>query len=87
MMLSKVYAFLAGIVAIAGLVLAAFLKGRSNGKEEVKQEVVKEQTKAVEEVASKRVENVKVVNRVQQEVTVSSDKAVDKELNDEWTRG
>lgn len=86
-MLSKVYAFLAGIVAIAGLVLAAFLKGRSNGKEEVKQEVVKEQTKAVEEVASKRVENVKVVNRVQQEVTVSSDKAVDKELNDEWTRG
>lgn len=86
-MLSKVYAFLAGIVAIAGLVLAAFLKGRSNGKEEVKQEVVKEQTKAVEEVASKRVENVKVVNRVQQEVTISSDKAVDKELNDEWTRG
>ena len=86
-MLSKVYAFLAGIVAIAGLVLAAFLKGRSNGKEEVKQEVVKEQTKAVEEVAAKRVENVKVVNRVQQEVTVSSDKAVDKELNDEWTRG
>lgn len=86
-MLSKVYTFLAGIVAIAGLVLAAFLKGRSNGKEEVKQEVVKEQTKAVEEVAAKRVENVKVVNRVQQEVTVSSDKAVDKELNDEWTRG
>ena len=86
-MLSKVYAFLAGIVAIAGLVLAAFLKGRSNGKEEVKQEVVKEQTKAVEEVASKRVENVKAVNRVQQEVTVSSDKAVDKELNDKWTRG
>ena len=86
-MLSKVYAFLAGIVAIAGLVLAAFLKGRSNGKEEVKQEVVKEQTKAVEEVAAKRVENVKVVNRVQQEVTLSSDKAVDKELNDEWTRG
>ena len=86
-MLSKVYAFLAGIVAIAGLVLAAFLKGRSNGKEEVKQEVVKEQTKAVEEVAAKRVENIRVVNRVQQEVTVSSDKAVDKELNDEWTRG
>ena len=86
-MLSKVYAFLAGIVAIAGLILAAFLKGRSNGKEEVKQEVVKEQTKAAEEVAAKRVENVKVVNRVQQEVTVSSDKAVDKELNDEWTRG
>ena len=86
-MLSKVYAFLAGIVAIAGLVLAAFLKGRSNGKEEVKQEVVKEQTKAVEEVAAKRVENVKVVNRVQQEVTVSGDRAVDKELNDKWTRG
>lgn len=86
-MLSKVYAFLAGIAAIAGLVLAAFLKGRSNGKEEVKQEVVKEQTKAVEEVAAKRVENVKVVNRVQQEVTLSSDKAVDKGLNDEWTRG
>lgn len=86
-MLSKVYAFLAGIVAIAGLVLAAFLKGRSNGKEEVKQEVVKEQTKAVEEVAAKRVENVKVANRVQQEVVTTSDKAVDKELNDEWTRG
>lgn len=86
-MLSKVYAFLAGIVAIAGLVLAAFLKGRSNGKEEVKQEVREEHNKAVDEVASKRVENVKVVNRVQQEVTVSSDKAVDKELNDEWTRG
>ena len=86
-MLSKVYAFLAGIVAIAGLVLAAFLKGRSNGKEEVKQEVVKEQTKAVEEVATQRVENVKVANRVQQEVVTTSDKAVDKELNDEWTRG
>lgn len=86
-MVAKFKLILAGIVAIAGLVIAAFLKGRSNGKEEVKQEVVKEQTKAVEEVAAKRVENVKVVNRVQQEVTVSSDKAVDKELNDEWTRG
>ena len=86
-MLSKVYAFLAGIVAIAGLVLAAFLKGRSNGKEEVKQEVVKEQTKAVEEVAAKRVENVKVVKDVQKETINSSDSFIDKELSDKWTRG
>lgn len=86
-MLSKIQLILAGIVAVAGAILAAFLKGRDSGKEEVLKEVAKEQTKAVNEVANQRVENVKVVNSVQQDVIASSDKAVDKELNDEWTRG
>ena len=83
----SIKSILVGIGAFIALLFAAFFKGRSSGKQEVQREVVKEQTKAVEEVAQTRVENVKVANRVKQDVIKSSDKQVDKELNDEWTRG
>lgn len=85
-MFSKIKLILASIVAVVGLIAAAFLRGRSSGKQEVQKEVKEVQTKAVEEVAHQRVENVKVVNKVQQEVIKSSDPAVDKELTNEWTR-
>ena len=83
----SIKSILVGIGAFIALLFAALFKGRSSGKQEVQREVVKEQTKAVEEVAQERVENVKVANRVLQEVVISSDTKVDKELNDEWTRG
>lgn len=86
-MLAKFKAILIGTVLFIVALLAAFFKGRSSGKQEVQEEVQKTQNKAVEEVAEKRVESVKVVNRVQQKVVASSDEAVDKELNDKWTRG
>lgn len=83
----SIKSILVGIGAFIALLFAAFFKGRSSGKQEVQEEVQKMQNKAVEEVAEKRVESVKVVNRVQQKVVASSDEAVDKELNDKWTRG
>ena len=86
-MVAKFKAILIGTVLFIVALLAAFFKGRSSGKQEVQEEVQKTQNKAVEEVAEKRVESVKVVNRVQQKVVASSDEAVDKELNDKWTRG
>ena len=74
------------LTALVALVVAYF-KGRSSGKEEVKQEVREEHNKAVDEVATQRVENVKVLTDVQKKVINSSDSVVDKELSDKWTRG
>ena len=85
-MLTKLQAILVGFLTLIGIVIAVFFKGRASGKQEVQQEVVKEQTKAVEEVAQQRVDSVKVVKDVQQKVINSSDSAIDKELLDDWTR-
>lgn len=85
-MLTKLQAILVGFLTLIGIVIAVFFKGRASGKQEVQQEVVKEQTKAVEEVAQQRVDSVKVVKDVQQKVINSSDSAIDKELSDDWTR-
>lgn len=93
-MVAKFKLILAGIGAVLLLLITAFFKGRSSGVAEteskvqdIKDEVKASHTAAVEEVAQTRVENVKVANRVKQDVIKSSDKQVDKELNDEWTRG
>lgn len=86
-MLSKFKLILAGIGAVLLLLITAFFKGRSSGKEEVKQGVQEQHNKDVEAVAEARVDNVKVANRVKQDVIKSSDKQVDKELDEEWTRG
>lgn len=85
-MLSRVQAILAGIVAIVGIILAAFLKGRSSGKEEVKTEVAQEKVKETVAVAEQKVVNQKVKADVQKVVISSSDKSVDDELLNDWTR-
>lgn len=69
-----------------GLILAAFLKGRSNGKDIVEEEVRQREVKDVKAVAEKRVEEIKEVQNVQQDVVRSSDKSVDDELLNDWTR-
>lgn len=85
-MLSRVQTILAGIVAIAGLILAAFLKGRSDGKEVVREEVKAQEVKNTIAVAEQKVKNQKVKSDVQANVVSSSDKSVDDELLNDWTR-
>ena len=85
-MLSKLKAALIALAAILGLILAAFLKGRSNGKDIVEEEVRQQEVKDVKAVAEKRVEEIKEVQNVQQDVVRSSDKSVDDELLNDWTR-
>lgn len=68
------------------LIAGAFLKGRSSGKDEVIEQNKEQEIVDKENVAKVRVESVKVVNNVQSKVIKDSDKAVDKELTDEWTR-
>lgn len=85
-MFTKFKLLLAGIVAIAGAILVAFLKGRSSGKEEVQEEVREQEIKNVEAVANRRVETAHKVQKVQQTVIASDDKSVDDELLKGWTR-
>lgn len=68
------------------LIAGAFLKGRSSGKDEVIEQNKEQEIVDKENVAKVRVESVKAVNNVQSKVIKDSDKAVDKELTDEWTR-
>lgn len=75
--------FLFGIIAV---LLAVFFKGRSSGKAVVEEEVRQQEVKDVKAVAEKRVEEIKEVQNVQQNVVRSSDKSVDDELLNDWTR-
>lgn len=75
--------FLFGIIAV---LLAVFFKGRSSGKAVVEEEVRQQEVKDVKAVAEKRVEEIKEVQNVQQDVVRSSDKSVDDELLNDWTR-
>lgn len=74
------------LLGILLLIAGAFLKGRSSGKDEVIEQNKEQEIVDKENVAKVRVESVKVVNNVQSKVIKDSDKAVDKELTDEWTR-
>ena len=75
--------FLFGIIAV---LLAVFFKGRSSGKAVVEEEVRQQEVKDVKAVAEKRVEEIREVQNVQQDVVRSSDKSVDDELLNDWTR-
>lgn len=75
--------FLFGVIAV---LLAVFFKGRSSGKAVVEEEVRQQEVKDVKAVAEKRVEEIKEVQNVQQNVVRSSDKSVDDELLNDWTR-
>ena len=77
--------FLFGVIAV---LLAVFFKGRSSGKAvvEEEEEVRQQEVKDVKAVAEKRVEEIKEVQNVQQDVVRSSDKSVDDELLNDWTR-
>ena len=79
----QVVMFLFGIITI---LLAVFFKGRSSGKAAVEEEVRQQEVKDVKAVAEKRVEEIKEVQNVQQDVVRSSDKSVDDELLNDWTR-
>lgn len=85
-MLSKLKTGLLILAGILGLIFTAFLKGRSSGKAVVEEEVRQQEVKDVKAVAEKRVEEIKEVQYVQQDVVRSSDKSVDDELLNDWTR-
>ena len=75
--------FLFGVIAV---LLAVSFKGRSSGKAVVEEEVRQQEVKDVKAVAEKRVEEIKEVQNVQQDVVRSSDKSVDDGLLNDWTR-
>ena len=86
-MVAKFKLILAGIGAILLMLLGAFFKGRSSGKEEIKNEVQAETNRKVEEVAEIQKSNNQVVKNVQKEAITHSDSVIDAELSDKWTRG
>lgn len=66
------------IVAIIGMLLAAFLKGRSSGVESEKE-------KARDSQLADRKESQEIVNEVTKDVAGSSDSSIDDKLHD-WVR-
>lgn len=86
-MFAKFKLILAGIGAVLLMLLGAFFKGRSSGKEEIKNEVQAETNRKVEEVAEIQKSNNQVVKNVQKEAITHSDSVIDSELSDKWTRG
>lgn len=86
-MVAKFKLILAGIGAILLMLLGAFFKGRSSGKEEIKNEVQADVNRKVEEVAGIQKSNNQVVKNVQKEAITNSDSVIDSELSDKWTRG
>lgn len=86
-MVAKFKLILAGIGAVLLMLLGAFFKGRSSGKEEIKNEVQAETNRKVEEVAEIQKSNSQVVKNVQKEAITHSDSVIDSELSDKWTRG
>lgn len=86
-MVAKFKLILAGIGAILLMLLGAFFKGRSSGKEEIKNKVQAETNRKVEEVAEIQKSNNQVVKNVQKEAITHSDSVIDSELSDKWTRG
>lgn len=86
-MVAKFKLILAGIGAVLLMLLGAFFKGRSSGKEDIKNEVQAETNRKVEEVAEIQKSNNQVVKDVQKEAITHSDSVIDSELSDKWTRG
>lgn len=86
-MVAKFKLILAGIGAVLLMLLGAFFKGRSSGKEEIKNEVQAETNRKVEEVAETRQTNNQVVKGAQAKAINNSDSVIDAELSDKWTRG
>ena len=86
-MVAKFKLILAGIGAILLMLLGAFFKGRSSGKEEIKNEVQADTNRKVEEVTEIQKSNNQVVKNIQKEAITHSDSVIDSELSDKWTRG
>lgn len=86
-MVAKFKLILAGIGAIFLMLLGAFFKGRSSGKEEIKNEVQADVNRKVEEVAEIKQANSEVVKDAQAQAINNSDSVIDEELSDKWTRG
>lgn len=86
-MFAKFKLILAGIGAILLMLLGAFLKGRSSGKEEIKNEVQADVVRKSEEVSAIKSENAGTVKNAQAQAINNSDSVIDAELSDKWTRG
>lgn len=86
-MVAKFKLILAGIGVILLMLLGAFFKGRSSGKEEIKNEVQTDVNRKIEEVAETRQANNQVVKDAKTQAINNSDSVIDKELSDKWTRG
>lgn len=82
----SIKSILVGIGAFIALLFAAFFKGRNYGAETVRQEVERRDAELEKEVVTEQVEEIKRVNKIQQEVLAKPDSMVDKELYDKWSR-
>lgn len=92
-MLSKFKLILAGIGAFLVLLVTVFFKGRASGVAATESQVqdVKDAVKVSEQaatvaVAQKKEDNAKVKADVQNKTITSSDKAIDEQLAEKWTR-
>lgn len=86
-MVAKFKLILAGISAVLLMLLGAFFKGRSSGKEEIKNEVQADVVRKSEEVSAIKSENAGTVKNAQAQAINNSDSVIDAELSDKWTRG
>lgn len=86
-MVAKFKLILAGIGAVLLVLLGAFFKGRSSGKEAIQNEVQADVNRKVEEVAETRQVNNQVVKDAKTQAINNSNSVIDSELSDKWTRG
>lgn len=85
-MLSKIQNVLLSIGAVLLLIVGAFFKGRSSGKEseQIKQDKIKHE--AAKEVVKQVESDKKVLHEVSKNVSSASDSLVDDKLLNKWTR-
>lgn len=75
-----------GLVALVGLVFAAFGIGHRRGSKATEQHQAAKDLAASVATAEKRLETIKNANEMQQDVNALSDGDVDKRLRERWTR-
>ncbi len=68
-----------GVLTAFGIIIAVFLKGKSSGKAEERQEATGKQLDSLKE-------SIEIKSHVQKEVSSSSDSNVDSELLSKWVR-
>lgn len=81
-MFNKVYAYVAGLLAVVGAALGLYLKGRNEGKKV-------EQAKAVQkdlQAEKAKNETLRTVHEVESDVSALSDADAERRLRDKYTR-
>ena len=77
--MQQIKSIILGVLAAFGILIAVFLKGRSSGISEERQEAKEKQFDSLKE-------SIEIKSNVQKEVSGSSDSNVDSELLSKWVR-